>query len=230
MILARLTPVFTFIAFILLLLVSLSAPIIKSIYLFKLSAIVSAGSSVFSAKANGQVDFGVWGYCVSAITVAVAGINRNTAAQCSPKHLGYTFDSTVAHALNADEIEHVISKTSTAALVLHPIAAALAFLTLLSSLFILRRGSNGTSRLPSFCTLGVGLVATILTTIIFLIDVILVAVVRKRVKNVSDGALSLNWGNAVWLTLGATVALWLAMLGSCCGIFSRGRRSKPETY
>lgn len=79
------------------------------------------------------------------------------------------------------------------------IACAFTFLAFLISLFILRRGSNGTSRLPSLITLGVGLTAAILTTIVFLIDVIFVAIVRKRVHDKTDGDLTLNWGNAVRL-------------------------------
>jgi hypothetical protein len=111
--------------------------------------------------------------------------------------------------------DNLISRTSTAALVLHPIGwlslfgflflstylkltvAGLTFLTLLISLFILRRGSNGTSRLPSLITLGVGILTAVLATIVFLIDVILVALVRHRVHNETNGDLVLNWGNAV---------------------------------
>lgn len=117
---------------------------------------------------------------------------------------------------HANNIENLISRTTTAALVIHPIgmiqlyftalhlviadsilAAGLTFLAFLISLFILHRGSNGTARLPSFLTLGIGLLAALLTTVIFLIDVIFVAVVRHKVHNASDGDLNLNWGNAV---------------------------------
>ncbi|KAF8163212.1 actin cortical patch SUR7/pH-response regulator pali [Crassisporium funariophilum] len=222
---AALAPLLVFAAFVLLLLVSLSTPIIHVIYLFRLTANVGSSTS----GANGSVNFGVWGYCVSTIRVAVVGINRNKNGQCSPARLGYTFDSTVANALNADEIENSISRTVTAALVLHPIACGLTFLTLLISLFILRRGSNGTSRLPSLLTLGIGSLAAILTTAVFLIDVIAVAIVRKRVRDASDGDLDLVWGNGVWMTLGAAVALWLAMLGACCGICGCGGRRHRKT-
>jgi hypothetical protein len=227
---AALAPLLIFIAFLLLLLVSLSVPIVKSIYLFRLSANVS--SSLLDSGASGSVNFGVWGYCISAIKVAVLGIDRSSSAECSKRHLGYTFDSTVANALHADAVENLISRTTTAALVLHPIACVLTFLTLLISLFILRRGSNGTSRIPSLLTVGVGSLATFFTTLVFLIDVILVAVVRKRVRNATDGDLDLVWGNAVWMTLAAAIALWCSMIGACCGVFACGRRrtTKTSTY
>ncbi|KIM49221.1 hypothetical protein M413DRAFT_438387 [Hebeloma cylindrosporum] len=225
---ALLTPVLLLIAFILLLLVSLSAPIIKSIYLFRLSANVS--STLFRSGASASVNFGVWGYCISAIKVAVAGISRSKDGRCSKAHLGYTIDSTVADALNADGLLDLISRTTTAALVLHPLAAGLTFLTLLISLFILKRGSNGTSRLPSFVTLAIGSLAAFLTTVVFLIDVILVAVIRKRVRKATDGDIDLVWGNAVWMVLGAAVASWASMMGACCGVLACGKRRKNTTY
>ena len=79
----------------------------------------------------------------------------------------------------------------------HLAAAGLTFLTLLMSLFIVLRRSNGPSRLPSFITLSIGSLAAFLTTVIFLIDVILVAVIRKRVRKATDGDIDLVWGNAV---------------------------------
>ena len=62
------TPFLTFTAFLLLLLVSLSVPVIHSIYLFRLTAYASA--SLLSASATGAVRFGVWGYCISAIDLS----------------------------------------------------------------------------------------------------------------------------------------------------------------
>ncbi|KAF9483887.1 pali-domain-containing protein [Pholiota conissans] len=221
MFLAAITPVLVFIAFLLLLLVSLSAPIIKSIYLFRLTANIS--SSLFRSGVSESAQFGVWGYCLSGLQANVISISKTTAAQCSKTHLGYTFDSTVANALNAQELQSIISRTTTGALVLHPIVAALAFVTLLTSLFILRRGSNGTSRLPSLITTGIGALTAFLTTVVFLIDVIFVAVVRHRVSDATDGKITLVWGNAVWMVLGAAIALWLSTLGACTGVFACGK-------
>jgi len=50
-------------AFIMLLLVTLSVPIIKTIYLFQL---VAQDSIAFvDASASASATFGVWGYCIS---------------------------------------------------------------------------------------------------------------------------------------------------------------------
>ncbi|KAJ7470666.1 pali-domain-containing protein [Mycena latifolia] len=220
--LGLLTPVVLFIAFLLLLLVTLSVPIAKTIFLFRLSA--KASSSLLDSSASASISYGVFGWCVSEIDVAFVGVHDNTPAECSKAHLGYTFDGTVAKALHVSGFENLISKTLTGALALHPVVAALTFVTLLISLFMLRRGSNGTSRLPSLLALIIGLLTAVLTTIVFLIDCILVAVVRKHVHNDTDGVLTLTWGNAVWLTLTATILLWVANVGSCAGVCGGNRR------
>ena len=58
---ARIAPPLLFPAFVLLLLVTLSAPIIDHIYLFRLALDVDRSS----ASATGQVQFGVFGYCIT---------------------------------------------------------------------------------------------------------------------------------------------------------------------
>lgn len=60
-----------------------------------------------------------------------------------------------------------------------------------------RRPGSGLSRGASLLALIAGILAAVLATVVFLIDVIFVAVVRHRVRSESDGALTLTWGNAV---------------------------------
>jgi len=230
MFISTVTPFLIFTAFLLLLLVSLSVPIIKSIYLFNLS--VNASSSLLDSSATGSARFGVWGYCLSSLDVSVIGINHDTAAQCSKAKLGYTFDNSVATALHVSGLENAISRTLTAVLVLHPIACGFTFLALVASLFIVRQ-YHGASRLASLLTLGTGLIAALLTTVVFLIDVILVAIVRDHVNHSAHGDLNFNWGNAVWMALGAAIALWASLVGACTGLFGCGRRrhnKDPERY
>ncbi len=66
--LASITPFVSLSAFVLLLLVSLSVPIIKSLFLFRLTA--DATNLYGVADAKGSATFGVWGYCVSAIDIS----------------------------------------------------------------------------------------------------------------------------------------------------------------
>jgi hypothetical protein len=66
-----LTPLLCLAAFILLLLVTLSTPIIQSIYLFKLG-VRYAASGLGGANVSASARFGVWGYCTSAISARYA--------------------------------------------------------------------------------------------------------------------------------------------------------------
>ena len=59
MIFGRITPFLNFAAFVLLLLVTLSVPIIKDIYLFKLGA----NTHNHTVNVTGDARFGIWGYC-----------------------------------------------------------------------------------------------------------------------------------------------------------------------
>ncbi|KAJ7905392.1 pali-domain-containing protein [Mycena olivaceomarginata] len=222
--LGLLAPALFFVAFLLLLLATLSVPIIKSIFLFRLTA--SASSGLLHSSASTSVVFGVWGYCTSGVDVSIIGVDHDTAGECSKRHLGYTFDNTVSEVLHVSGLENDISKSLTGVLALHPVVVALTFVTFLISLFMLRRGANGTSRLPSLLALGMGILTAVLTTIVFLIDCIVVAVVRHKVHQASDGALTLNWGSAVWLTLTAAILLWIANVGSCAGVWGGNRRRK----
>ncbi|KAJ7740708.1 pali-domain-containing protein [Mycena maculata] len=215
-------PVLLLVSFILLLLVTLSVPIDKSIYLFRLTA--AASLKLIDSSASASATFGVFGYCTSGVDVSIAIIHDDTSAECSKAHLGYTFPSAFASALKISGFENLISRTLTGVLALHPLVVALTFVTLLISLFMLRRGSNGTSRLPSLVALIIGLITAVLTTAVFLIDVILVAVVRKHVHNDTEGALTLSWGNAVWMTLVAAILLWIANVGACAGVCGGNRR------
>lgn len=78
-------------------------------------------------------------------------------------------------------------------------ACGFAFLTLLASLAIVRRRGTGISRGASFLTLGVGLFAALLTTVVFLIDVIFVAIAKSHIKSDTDGLVTGSYGNAVRL-------------------------------
>lgn len=95
-------------------------------------------------------------------------------------------------------VSNDISHAVTAALVLHPIACGLTFLAFVLSLFMLvRRGPDVRSRMCSGITLAASILAAVLTTIVFLIDVIFVAVVRQKLNVDTNGEVKATWGVAV---------------------------------
>ncbi|KAG9226397.1 hypothetical protein CCMSSC00406_0003276 [Pleurotus cornucopiae] len=226
-------PVFLLIAFILLLLVSVSVPVVYTINLFGIG--VNTGGRFANAGVNGYVTFGVWGYCIDRMNMQFGGFNRGLYGDCSHPGVGYYFDPWVANALRVNPFyfENTISHSVTSALVMHVLAAILTFFTMAISVFmVVKRGSAGTARAPSLCTLILGVLAGLFTTVCFLIDVIFVAVVRDRIRDLSNDVLYVEYGNGVWMTLVAAILIWIGMVGACCGIFSCGgsrrfRKSQP---
>ena len=57
-----------FVAFLLLLIATLSVPILKNVYVFELGAALSVGSGLLSASASVVVKFGVFGWCSSPVS------------------------------------------------------------------------------------------------------------------------------------------------------------------
>ncbi|KAJ7845212.1 hypothetical protein B0H14DRAFT_2774858 [Mycena olivaceomarginata] len=175
-------------SFILLLLVTLSVPIIKSNFLFRLTA---SSHKILGSSVTDSVTFGVFGYCTAGVDVSVLGLVHAdvTTAECSKPRLGYMFDSTVAQALQVSGFENLISHTLTAVLTLHPI------------------GSYWSSCVPS---VAMCLLVTLPTTLVAGIDYGLVGDVANHVHNDTDGMLTISRGRAAGMTLGAAILLWIA--------------------
>ncbi|KAF4598035.1 hypothetical protein EYR38_006429 [Pleurotus pulmonarius] len=115
-------------------------------------------------------------------------------------------------------VDSTVLRNLTKILILHPIAAGLAGLAFLFGLCGAAYSRFGTIMM----TLLSGL-ATIITLLIWIIDMVLFGIARNRFRN--QGATA-QYGNANWLTLGALVALILGFCVSVCGSFGRYRRRK----
>ncbi|CUA74975.1 hypothetical protein RSOLAG22IIIB_01610 [Rhizoctonia solani] len=218
-------PFLVFAGFLLLLLVSLSIPIIKTISVLNIAANLQAGFT--NSGISGGVKFGLWGYCVSEISASVIGINRSQPGYCSRTRLGYDIDNQLLELLGLDNLNDILSRGLTFVLVLHPIACGLAFLALLFALMLLCRPA----RLASVMALVFSVLAAIVATVAFAIDVALTTIAKNKVGDATDGNLKVTYGAVPWMTLGAMVALWAATVGACCGIFVGGRRRREaEKY
>lgn len=69
--------------------------------------------------------------------------------------------------------------------------------------------------------------ATIVTLVIFVIDMVLWGIARNKIR---DAGIPAQYGNANWLTVGALVALLLGACTGVCGSFGRYRRRRDVAY
>lgn len=213
-----------FAAFLLLLLVSVSLPITKSITYFTLTAGFDAGA--ISSGVSGGVSFGNWGWCTTPLVVEVFGIDRTEPGECSEAKIGWTIDQRLVDLLHLEGLQDAVNSGLTLALVLNPIACGITFLILLFVLWFAWRQT----RLSAIIGVCVGVVAAILTTIAFVIDIVVMTLVKKNVENVSSN-FHVTYGQTTWMTLVAMILTWIGIILFCIAGF-RGRRvrRKEETY
>ncbi|KAF8271126.1 hypothetical protein EI94DRAFT_1770589 [Lactarius quietus] len=190
-------------AFLLFLLVALSLPIIKSIYVLQIKSLTSPAQPETSVAT--QLRFGVWGFCASS---ELSG----SPTEC------------VDHRVitNQTELVDIILKGLTILLVLHPIAAGLALLTLMpvaASCLVYHK-------LPWILSLVLSVPTAIVSTIVFAADLALVIVARNKATDYSAIHLSIDFGNGVWMVLVSTLFTWIAMVllsARVCRCFGFGR-------
>ncbi|EIW72179.1 hypothetical protein M231_01850 [Tremella mesenterica] len=152
-----------------------------------------------SANAGSQTTvFGVLGQCV------VGGA-------CTAKHVGYNI--AVAGASNVNTNPTVLHHL-TYALILHPIAGAIAFIGFILGLV----GIICASRIATIFMALLESLAAVIALVVFVIDMVLWNLVKNRLR---DGGYTATLGNANWLTVGAVVALFLSMCTSVCGACGR---------
>jgi hypothetical protein len=115
----------------------------------------------------------------------------------------------LADSSQLDDLTNVVSKGLASALVLHPVACGLALISFVVTLFALLRRwrhfrtygteRDGRSRFTSIINFAIILPAALLTTAIFIVDVVLVAAARKKIRDALNGNRSVNltWDSAV---------------------------------
>lgn len=200
-----------FIAFIIFLLVALSMPIIKTVYLLKVTALTNPKLPITNIAT--VLKFGVWGLCASS---ALDGIGDY--GECFGPQLGYTIPSNLITLTGLNpSIVQILLRTVVVLLVLHPVAAGLSFITFINSLFL---GSHAVS----IVALLFAVITSLVSTVVFGIDLALVLVAKSNVKDIKVGHFQVDWGNGVWMVLTATILTWAAvfLLSAracyCCGI------------
>ena len=69
--------------------------------------------------------------------------------------------------------------------------------------------------------------AALVTFVAFILDIALFSVARHEFRKFD---VSSQYGNAMWMTLGALVALLLCFCTAGCGVFGSYRRKRQPTY
>ncbi|CAE6363282.1 unnamed protein product [Rhizoctonia solani] len=90
--LGSIVPCLIFLGFFLLLLASLSTPIIKTISLLSIKG-GKFWATLIGPIISGDVEFGVWGYCVSKANALFLGFNVWETKHCTRIGLGYDIDN-----------------------------------------------------------------------------------------------------------------------------------------
>jgi len=218
-------PLFAFVAWILLLLATVSTPITKSIYIAQVSAKIDVGGVFNVAQASTSVRFGVYGWCISELKAEVAGglLGHTEPAKCSPKKIGYEVNSEVLDRLNLDDLDDNVSTTLTFGLATHIVAAVLSFVALLASLFTLWRGS----RITAGVTMIFMILALLFAIIAFAFDIAFATIARHVLRaGPAEDWITVKIGNATWMTLVAMILLLVTSFMSCIGCVRVGRAGR----
>lgn len=183
-------------ASVLLVITTISAPIVNSIPILKVNL------------ANGSdVSFGTFGYCI-------LNVDENSRDHCSGRHIGYN-PANIMTRIDSTEFGSGSENTSeglTRVMVLHPVACALSFLG-----FLLALGSGFIGAL--FASLVSGL-AFLVAVVVMATDFALFSIVKNHIGDDTGASGSTaHYSTAMWTLLAATVCLFLAtfvVLFACC--------------
>ncbi|KAJ7459817.1 hypothetical protein FB451DRAFT_1563524 [Mycena latifolia] len=207
-----------FTAFLLSLLVGLSLPIIKPIYLLKFYSTRTGQPDTSIAT---ELRFGVWGVCASSVLDEPTLFTNF--GECFGPRLGYVVpDDIVALTGLSTTLVQFVLKGLLVVLVLHPVAAGLSLVTLVSSLFL-------ASHKLSILALVLSIVTALVSTAVFAVDLALVIIAKTQVAQITSVQFAIQWGNAPWMGLAAVILTWLAVIALsaracyCFGVRPHGK-------
>lgn len=219
---AAITHVSLFVAFILMLITTLSVPIIKSVWLMR--ANVKVGTSFLSAKDT--ITFGVWGLCFGGGEASFLGFHGQADSDCTKPKLGYSTEFS-----SNPHVKNLLKGSAAKTLVFHPLATAFIFLALVASLIAHHQSQRLSTprkhKLFSIFELVTNSLASLCTTLAFTLDITAASKAKNAAKD-SDGIVSVTYGNTCWLSLVAALLIWAAKIMSCLAVRKRRQRAAKE--
>ncbi|GFZ48411.1 hypothetical protein JCM24511_06159 [Saitozyma sp. JCM 24511] len=200
----------TLVGFMLLLLVTLSVPIIHSINMVHMS------QTVTGSKAS----VGVFGACYTqAINHALAKPDFNT--YCSGTSGGYTVNSTYFGVVSGN----IVQRGLAGGLIMNVIACGFAGVAFIFGFF----GWILSNRPMMILLFSFVLLGAVFGWIAFWINLGFVLNTRSHVGNVTNQVWTGDIGNAFWLSFGGAIALSVALCFAGVGSFSEAQRRDMET-
>jgi len=200
-----------FAASILLLITTISAPVVNDIAILKVTLTNSSNAR------HSSVTFGTFGHCV--LDVAPASSDQD---YCSKKKIGYNpalimdgIDSTHFNTASVDT-----TKALTRVMVLHPVACGLSFIA-----FLLALGSGFFGAILAAC---VAALAWIVTVVVMACDFVLFGIIKNHINKDGSGSHAF-YSVGMWTILAAMILLLLAtfiVLLTCCS----SRMHKNSTH
>ncbi|KAL6878765.1 pali domain-containing protein [Trichoderma novae-zelandiae] len=195
----------------LLIVVSVTAPVVNNLSLLKVD--FSGSSSV------DRITFGTFGYCI---------LNSNGHDACTGAHVGYEGTNALSQvsSLSFSKSDRDGFRILTKVMILHPIAAGLTFLAFLLCL--------GTSFVGSFIASLFSALAFVATVIAMACDFAGLEIIKHAVNTRGPDNVKARWGPAIWCILVAAaltlIATILVFITCCAGRVKnrRTRRSKAE--
>jgi len=184
-----------FAAAILLLITTISSPVVHDIGMLKVTLTNQ------SSLRNSSVTFGTFGYCI--LDVAPANTDQD---QCTGKHIGYNpaaimagIDHTSFNTASEDS-----TKALTRVMILHPIVTGLAFIA-----FLLAVGAGVCGALLASL---VSAVTWVLTVAVMATDLTLFGVIKNHINDHSkdNSGSHAKFSTAMWTEIAAMVCLFFA--------------------
>lgn len=202
-----------FAAAILLLVTTITAPVIKDLSILKVML------TNFTDIRNSSVIFGTFGHCI--LDVPPITTDQDF---CYPRSIGYDPASIMA-VIDGTGFSTASGDTANAltkVMVLHPVACALAFIAFLLAL--------GSGFLGSLLASMVAAVAFIVTLVVMATDFVWAGIIKNAVNNDGTGSHA-YYSVGMWTILAAMILLFFATIivfFSCCSSRRTNRTSKVD--
>jgi len=194
-----------FAAAILLLITTISSPVVNSIAILKVDL-----------KNGSTVAFGTFGHCI-------LDVKSNGDDWCTGSHIGYD-PASIMSSIDGDDFNFASAESTkglTRVMVLHPVACGLAFIAFLCAL-----GAGICGAL--FASL-ISAIAWIITLVIMAIDFALFGIIKNHVNDDNSGSHA-KYSTAMWTILAAMVCLFFATFIVLLTCFSARRHKNDTTH